>query len=95
MNRLWVRLTLAFVAITLVGVVSVAVLADVSASQAFHQYVARQEMVVQSGLLDDLAIFYQQHDNWNGVEAVLSNAPGRGAGRGSRGRPHRHEVKEG
>ena len=87
MNRLWVRLTLAFVAITLVGVVSVAVLADVLASQAFRQYVARQDMVVQSGLLDDLAIFYQHHGNWNGVEAILSSTPGNGAGRGGRGRP--------
>jgi signal transduction histidine kinase len=87
MNRLWVRLTLVFVAITLVTVVSVAVLADVSASQAFRQYVARQDMVVQSGLLDDLAIFYQRNGTWNGVEAILSSAPGSGAGRGGRGHP--------
>ncbi len=87
MNRLWVRLTLAFVAITLVGVVSVAVLSDVLASQAFRQYVTRQDIVVQSGLLDDLAIFYQRQGNWNGVETILSNAPGSGAGRGGRGHP--------
>lgn len=89
MNRLWVRLTLAFVAITLVGVVSVAALADVSASQAFRQYVARQEMVTQSGLLDDLATFYQRHGSWSGVEVIFSSVPGAGAsGRGQmRGRP--------
>jgi len=83
MNRLWVRLTLAFVAVTLVGVISVAALADVIASQAFRVYVARQDMVVQSGLLDDLAIFYQHQGNWKGVETIM---PG-GAGRGGRGRP--------
>ncbi|MGB8345063.1 MAG: ATP-binding protein [Ktedonobacteraceae bacterium] len=85
MNRLWVRLTLAFVAITLLGVVSVAVLADELASQAFRQYVARQDIVVQSGLLDDLAIYYQRQGNWQGVESILSSAPGSGAGRGGRG----------
>lgn len=87
MNRLWVRLTLAFIAISLLGIVSVAVLADVLASQAFRQYVARQDVVVQSGLLDELAIYYQRHSSWNGVESVLSSVPGNGAGRGGRGRP--------
>jgi signal transduction histidine kinase len=87
MNRLWVRLTLAFIAITLLGVVSVAVLADVLADQAFRQYVTRQDMVVQSGLLDNLAIYYQRQGNWNGVAAILSSAPGSGAGRGGRGHP--------
>ena len=87
MNRLWVRLSLAFVAITLLSVVSVAVLADVLASQAFRQYVARQDLVVQSGLLDDLAIYYQRQGNWNGVESILSSPSAGGAGRGGRGRP--------
>lgn len=87
MNRLWVRLALAFVAITLLGVVSVAVLADVLADQAFRQYVTRQDLVVQSGLLDDLAIYYQRQGSWNGVESILSSPPGGGAGRGGRGRP--------
>ncbi len=86
MNRLWVRLSLAFIAITLVGVISVAVLVDITASQAFRQYVARQGMAVQSGMLDTLAIFYQQHNTWNGVESVLTSFPGNGAGRGGRGR---------
>ncbi len=87
MNRLWVRLTLAFVAITLVGVISVSVLVDITASQAFRQYVARQGIGVQSGMLDTLAIFYQQHNSWNGVATILANSAGNGAGRGGRGRP--------
>ena len=87
MNRLWVRLTFAFVAVTLVGVFSVAVLADVSANQAFRHYVQRQDMVVQSGLLDDLAIFYQRTGSWNGVEDVFSSRVS-GSGHGQqRGRP--------
>jgi Tfp pilus assembly protein PilE len=75
MNRLWVRLSLAFIAITLVGVISVAVLVDITASQAFRQYVARQGIAVQSGMLDTLAIFYQQHNTWNGVREGDVDAP--------------------
>lgn len=43
-------------------------------------------MLVQSGLLDDLAVFYQQHGTWNGVEEVLSNALGSRAGGHGQGR---------
>jgi two-component system OmpR family sensor kinase/two-component system sensor histidine kinase BaeS len=87
MNRLWVHLTFAIVSVTLVGVFSVAVLADLSASQAFRHYVERQDMVVQSGLLDDLALFYQRSGNWNGVEDVFSRrSSGNGNGQ-QRGRP--------
>lgn len=85
MKRLWVRLTLAFVGVILVGVVAVAVLADLNTSQAFQQYVARQDVVVQSGLLDDLAVFYKQHGNWEGVESVMSTAPGTGTGPNGQG----------
>lgn len=87
MNRLWVRLSVAFVAITLLSVFSVAVLIDVIANQSFSQYVTRQALVVQSGLLDDLAVYYQHQGNWNGVESILSSPPAGGAGRGGRGRP--------
>ena len=58
MNRLWMRLTLASVAVTLVGVATVALLADWSAGNEFRQYVARQEALSQSGVLDDLAAYY-------------------------------------
>ena len=91
MNRLWVRLTLAFVAVTLVGVAVVAWLADWSASNQFRQYLARQESLADSGVLADLAAFYRARGTWDGVGDVLANVsvnmqPGRGQGQG-RGRP--------
>ncbi|CAG0951004.1 two-component system, OmpR family, sensor histidine kinase BaeS [Anaerolineae bacterium] len=91
MNRLWVRLTLAFVAVTLVGVAVVALLADWSASNQFRQYLARQESLADSGVLADLAAFYRARGTWDGVGDVLANVsvnmqPGRGQGQG-RGRP--------
>jgi two-component system OmpR family sensor kinase len=90
MNRLWVRLTFAFVAVTLVGVAAVAVFTDWSAGNEFRQYLARQNMLAQSGVLDDLSTFYQQNGNWSGVASVLANLnspPGRGRGQGQ-GRGH-------
>ncbi len=89
MNRLWVRLTLAFVAVTLVGVGIVAVLTDWGAGTEFRQYVARQSSLANGGLLDDLSQFFQQHGDWNGVAEVFGNyvsAGGRGQGL-MRGRP--------
>jgi hypothetical protein len=42
MNRLWVRLTLAFGLVTLVGMGTVALLTDWQAGEHFRQYVAQQ-----------------------------------------------------
>jgi two-component system OmpR family sensor kinase/two-component system sensor histidine kinase BaeS len=92
MNRLWVRLTLAFVAITLVGIAVVAIIADWSANNIFRQYLARQDALAQSGVLESLATYYQQRGTWDGVDAMLVNANlvvprGRGQGASGRGRP--------
>ncbi len=87
MNRLWVRLTLAFVAVTLLGVVTVALLTNWSAGGEFRQYLARQDALAQGGLLDDLQAFYEQNASWNGVAQVFANySPGMGRGQ-MRGRP--------
>ncbi|MBI5301902.1 MAG: HAMP domain-containing histidine kinase [Chloroflexi bacterium] len=91
MNRLWVRLTLAFLIVTLVGVAVVALIADWSANNTFRQYLARQDALTQSGALDALAAFYQQRGTWDGVETMLVNAnlvlpAGRGRGQASQGR---------
>ncbi len=91
MNRLWIRLTLAIVAVTLVGVATVALLTDWSAGQEFRQFLARQDVSAQGGLLDELAAYYEQTGNWNGVSQVFGSlTPATGAGRGQgamRGRP--------
>ncbi len=92
MNRLWVRLTLAFVFVALFSATTVAIFANVSADNQFRQYLARRDVLAQSGVIDELAAWYQQTGNWRGVDAILSrfspNGPGRGAGQGQgRGRP--------
>jgi len=93
MNRLWVRLTLAFVAVTLIAVIALAWLTNSSADTEFRQYLYRQDMMTQMGLFDELAAFYQRNGNWNGVEQILSTYAmpmmgGRGTSAGAgRGRP--------
>nr|MBP7694821.1 hypothetical protein [Anaerolineales bacterium] len=85
MNRLWVRLTLAFVLVTLAAVGAVALLATWSATQAFGSYVARQNEFVQSGNLESLVGYYARTGSWAGVDAFLAEL-GLMAGRG-RNRP--------
>jgi len=91
MNRLWVRLTLAFVLVTLVGVSTVALLANLSASSQFRRYLIHNEMMgwgnpstgLRTSLTDDLAAYYERRGSWDGVEGVFGELggpmqPGRG-----------------
>jgi two-component system OmpR family sensor kinase len=85
-NRLWVRLTLAFVLVTLVGVSTVALLTNLNASRQFRYYLARGEIMGQGNLTEDLAAYYERQGNWDGVEAVFGDMgrpmqPGQGRGR--------------
>ena len=82
MNRLWFRLTLAFVGVTLIGVLTVTLLVDWQAGSEFRQYVMRQNVLSQSGVLDDLAALYQRQGNWNGVADTLATSSRGGQGRG-------------
>jgi two-component system OmpR family sensor kinase/two-component system sensor histidine kinase BaeS len=92
MNRLWLRLTLAFVVVTLVGIAMVTLLTDWSAGTQFRQFLMHQAMMSPGGLTEDLADYYQQNGNWNGVAKVIANAPstpiGRGRGMGMTPAPH-------
>jgi two-component system OmpR family sensor kinase len=84
MNRLWVRLTLAFVLVTLVGVSTVALLANLSASRQFRYYLVHSEMMgwgspptgSRTSLVEDLAAYYERQSNWDGVEGVFGDMGG-------------------
>ncbi len=82
MNRLWVRLSIAFVFVAVISALAVAVLATSVASNQFQQYVARRDALSQSGLLDSLSAFYAATGSWKGVEQVFAQFGGRGQGRG-------------
>jgi len=72
MNRLWVRLTIALVLVTLISVIIVAVLANVTATTQFRQFVSRQDAINQARLTEALAEYYQTNGSWDGVTTVLA-----------------------
>ncbi len=82
MNKLWVRLTLAFFTVTLIGLIAVAVLINNRVSTQFRDFVVRNDMM-NSPLVTSLESFYAGHGNWSGVETVFGgNTPGMGMGHG-------------
>ncbi len=72
MNRLWVRLVVAFGLVILVTVGVIAVLAGLTAGQEFHRYLAYSDTWANPVLMDELAAFYRQHGSWQGVETILA-----------------------
>ncbi len=79
MNRLWVRLTLAFALVTLVAVFVAAVLVNGQISARFRQFVAHNQMV-DSLLIDNLTGYYTAHGSWAGVETVFGGMERPGMG---------------
>lgn len=72
MNRLWARLTLAFALVILVTVTAIALLADLTAGQAFRQYLSFGDIARFQNLVERLGEYYQVQGNWEGVDRLLS-----------------------
>jgi two-component system OmpR family sensor kinase len=70
-NRLWVRLTLAFALVILVTVGAIALLADLTAGQAFRQYLSYTDIARFQNLVDLLAEYYDTQGSWDGVDTIL------------------------
>ncbi len=87
MKRLWVRLTLAFLAVALVAVGLVAVLSARATGEEFRQYVVGQGMMAaQPAWIGTLEGYYARNGSWDGVSSILSEfSPGMGAGMGAAG----------
>lgn len=83
MNRLWVRLTLAFLAIALLTAAIVALLSARSTGAQFQRYVAHS--MLAGDVAQNLITYYRVHGSWDGVEAVLAEL-GQGGGQGMMGR---------
>jgi signal transduction histidine kinase len=87
MRRLWVRLTLAFGLVTLVGMGTVAVLTDWQAGEHFRQYVAQQARLSEADLVETLAGSYLKTGSWTNVSEVVDTYYGNRPGGQRRGRP--------
>jgi two-component system OmpR family sensor kinase len=72
MNRLWVRLTLAFTLVTVVTLGVVAVLANLRAGEAFRLYLSYSDPSRYEPLVQTLATYYRSHGSWQGVESTLA-----------------------
>jgi two-component system OmpR family sensor kinase len=70
-NRLWVRLTLAFALVILMTVGAIGLLADLTAGQAFRQYLSYSDIARFENLTTLLADYYQTGNTWDGVDAIL------------------------
>jgi two-component system OmpR family sensor kinase/two-component system sensor histidine kinase BaeS len=71
MNRLWVRLTLAFALVILVTVGVIALLADLTAGRVFRQYLSYSDIAQFQNLKDHLAEYYVENGGWQGVDGFL------------------------
>jgi two-component system OmpR family sensor kinase len=71
MNRLWVRLTLAFALVILAAVGTIGLLADMNASRAFRQYLSYTDIARFQNLTDLLIDHYQTWNSWDGVDLIL------------------------
>jgi len=73
MNRLWVRLTLAFALVILVAVSAIAWLSVMRSRDAFRQYLSYPDPAGFSGLVDLLSEHYSVSGSWQDVAFVLED----------------------
>jgi two-component system OmpR family sensor kinase/two-component system sensor histidine kinase BaeS len=78
MNRLWVRLSLAFGLVTLTAIIIAALLANYQVSAEFRQFVTHGQMI--DTVAPELVQYYAVAGSWEGVETVVANLPGPGMG---------------
>ncbi len=84
-NRLWVRIALAFALMAVLSAGVVAVFANRGLGAQFQRYLG-QSRITELGLQETLQDYYLQHASWAGVDESLALArtrgPGFGAGQG-------------
>jgi two-component system OmpR family sensor kinase len=70
-NRLWVKLSLAFAGVVVVAVAAVALLLNWQTGAQFREYVTHSGLVAEGGLVQGLAAYYEEHGSWEGVDRLL------------------------
>jgi len=72
MNKLWVRLTLAFALVVLVAVGAIALLINRTTGVELRRYVTDSGMQVAGSGMQQLVEYYEVHGSWQGVDSLLS-----------------------
>ena len=67
-RSLAIKLTLAFLLVGLTGSILVAVITQSRTRAAFNNFIVNQE---QQGLVDNLLLYYQTYDTWDGVDSFI------------------------
>ncbi len=70
-NRLWVRLSLFSTLMVLVGVLLVGLGSLVLSRNEFLESFIENRIRADGGLVDQLAIYYKEHNNWQGVSTLI------------------------
>ena len=73
MNKLWVRLSIAFSSVVLIAVLIVA-LTGILLAQPERFVDFEDELTTPNGLIEELTTYYQIHQSWAGVEPLLIGA---------------------
>jgi two-component system OmpR family sensor kinase/two-component system sensor histidine kinase BaeS len=82
-NRLWIKLSLAFLGVSLAAIGVVAVLSARATGEGFRQYVVSSDMAGQPAWGEALVQYYAVQGSWDGVDDLLAQiGPGAGMGRG-------------
>ena len=74
MNRMWIRLSLAFSVVVLLGVVAVGAIGILLADVNIRRHILVREVQDPGGLIDTLSAHYQTNNSWDGVDALLRGA---------------------
>jgi two-component system OmpR family sensor kinase len=72
LNKLWVRLTLAFTLVILVAVGASAILVSRTTGTEFRQYITHSGMRASGSGMEQLAAYYQREGSWEGVQSLLA-----------------------
>jgi two-component system OmpR family sensor kinase/two-component system sensor histidine kinase BaeS len=84
MNKLWVRLTGAFLVVALVTVGAVALVVNQTTQSSFRSYIGQQTTAASNTeLIRSLEAHYTSAGSWVGAQAILANTR---SGRGGQGR---------
>lgn len=71
LNKLWVRLTVAFTLVILVAVGTIAILINQTTGTEFRQYITHSQMTASGSGMERLVAYYQRRGSWKGVEDLL------------------------
>ncbi|GAB4281322.1 MAG: ATP-binding protein [Candidatus Promineifilaceae bacterium] len=71
--KLWLKLTIAFLLVAVVGIVVVGYWANRTTESGFRHYLLQGEVVQTDVLAEQLVTYYRQQDGWDGVDVLLTS----------------------